>query len=568
MIFERKSFCINSNKSGCLIFHFIFLITLCSCQSNTRSLSGSHKNSAPIVPAATDEYFQEIGKEIGLDFIHSIGDKELTNIVESSGAGAAFLDYDQDGYIDLYVCSGTWIKGLSSGDKPEVMPQNHLYHNLGNGTFEDVTKSAGVGGPWYSMGVTVGDYNNDGYPDLYVSNYGTNVLYKNNGNGTFTDVTSRAKVAGKETDFNTGAVWLDYDNDGFLDLYVGKYLSFDPDYKYYYAPDGFPGPMAYDAQPDILYHNNGDGTFEDVTKAMGIKDVDGRAMGVGAADIDDDGFVDIFVANDHSMNYLWHNNNGKSFTDIGTSSGTAFGQTGLSTISMAVDFDDYNGDGLTDIFVSDDKYCSLYENMGNCVFSDRSYQAGIAIPAGQFVGWSTSFIDYNNDGLVDIFKANGALNRLDGQEDQLFENIGKGKFKDVSKESGKYFIQKFVGRGACFGDYDNDGDIDAYIVNLNDRGSFLRNNKGNQNNWIILNLVGTTSNRDGIGARVKVTSGGKVQTTQKKSTTGYLSQNDPRMHFGLAKNEMVEKIEIKWPSGKLQVLENIKTNQILTVKEP
>jgi hypothetical protein len=448
------------------------------------------------------------------------------------------------------------------------MPQNHLYRNLGNGTFEDVTKSAGAGGPWYSMGVTVGDYNNDGYPDLYVSNFGTNVLYKNNGNGTFTDVTSRAKVAGKETDFNTGAVWLDYDNDGFLDLYVGKYLSFDPDYKYYYAPDGFPGPMAYDAQPDILYHNNGDGTFEDVTKAMGIKDVDGRAMGVGAADIDDDGFVDIFVANDHSMNYLWHNNNGKSFTDIGTSSGTAFGQTGLSTISMAVDFDDYNGDGLTDIFVSDDKYCSLYENMGNCVFSDRSYQAGIAIPAGQFVGWSTSFIDYNNDGLVDIYKANGALNRLDGQEDQLFENIGKGKFKDVSKESGKYFMQKFVGRGACFGDYDNDGDIDAYIVNLNDRGSFLRNNKGSQNNWLILNLVGTTSNRDGIGTRVKVTSGGKVQTTQKKSTTGYLSQNDPRMHFGLAKNEMVEKIEIKWPSGKLQVLENIKANQILTVKEP
>jgi hypothetical protein len=206
--------------------------------------------------------------------------------------------------------------------------------------------------------------------------------------------------------------------------------------------------------------------------------------------------------------------------------------------------------------------------MGNCVFSDRSYQAGIAIPAGQFVGWSSSFIDYNNDGLVDIYKANGALNRLDGQEDQLFENIGKGKFKDVSKERGKYFMQKFVGRGACFGDYDNDGDIDAYIVNLNDRGSFLRNNKGNQNNWIILNLVGTTSNRDGIGTRVKVTSGGKVQTTQKKSTTGYLSQNDPRMHFGLAKNELVEKIEIKWPSGKLQVLENIKANQILTVKEP
>ena len=564
-MFVKKKFSSISNESRCFAFLFIFLLTISACQSNNKSSSGSQKHS---VPPANGDYFQEIGKEIGLDFVHSIGDNELSNIVESSGAGAAFLDYDQDGYIDLYVCSGTWLKGVSSGDKPEVMPENHLYHNRGDGTFEDVTKKAGVGGPWYSMGVTVGDYNNDGYPDLYVSNYGTNVLYKNNGNGTFTDVTSRAKVGGKETDFNTGAVWLDYDNDGFLDLYVGKYLNFDPNYKYYYAPDGFPGPLAYDAQPDVLYHNNGDGTFEDVTKKMGIIDIDGRAMGVGAADYDDDGFVDIYVANDHSMNYLWHNNGGKSFTDVGTPSGTAFGQSGESTVSMSVDFADYIGNGLMDMFVSDDKYCRLFENKGNGLFSDQSYPSGIAMPAGQFVGWSSSFFDYNNDGLVDIYKTNGALKHLYGQEDQVFENLGNGKFKDVSWDLGSYFKKKLVGRGACFGDYDNDGDIDAYIVNLNDRGAFLRNNKGNQNNWIMLNLIGTISNRDGIGARVKVTSGGKVQTAQKKSTTGYLSQNDPRMHFGLAKNEIVDRIEIKWPSGKLQVLENIKANQILTVKEP
>ena len=560
----KKKFCSKSNESGFLVFLFIFLLTISACQSNTRSSS----RSVASVPAANDDYFQEIGKEIGLDFVHSIGDNELSNIVESSGAGAAFLDYDQDGYIDLYVCSGTWIKGLSSGDKPDKMPENHLYHNRGDGTFEDVTKKAGVGGPWYSMGVTVGDYNNDGYPDLYVSNYGANVLYKNNGNGTFTDVTKRAKVGGGENEFSVGAVWLDYDNDGFLDLYVGNYLNFDPDYKYFYAPDGFPGPLSYDAQPDILYHNNGDGTFEDVTKKMGIVDIDGRAMGVGAVDYDDDGFVDIYVANDHSMNYLWHNNGGKGFTDMGTPSGTAFGQSGESAVSMAVDFADYNGDGLVDIFVSDDKYCRLYENKGNGIFTDQSYTSGIAMPAGQFVGWSSSFIDYNNDGLIDIYKANGALKHLYGQEDQLFENIGNGKFKDVSTEMGKYFLQKLVGRGACFGDYDNDGDIDGYIVNLNDRGAFLRNNKGNQNNWITLNLVGTTSNRDGIGSRVKITSGGKVQTAQKKSTSGYLSQNDPRMHFGLAKNEIVDIIEIKWPSGKIQVLNNVKVNQILTVKEP
>jgi enediyne biosynthesis protein E4 len=568
ILFLRKVFCINSYKSKHLIFIFIFFITVYSCQSNNKPSSGSNINSVATVPAATEDYYQEIGKEIGLDFIHSIGDKELTNIVESSGAGAAFLDYDQDGNIDLYICSGTWIKGLSDGDKPDVMPENHLYHNLGDGTFEDVTKIAGVGGPWYSMGVTSGDFDNNGYPDLFVSNYGFNVLYKNNGNSTFTDVTKHAGVEGGENDFSVGAVWLDYDNDRFLDLYVGNYLNYDPNYKFYYASDEFPGPMAYDAQPDILYHNNGDGTFEDMTLAMGIKDVDGRAMGVGAADIDDDGFVDIYVANDHAMNYLWHNNGGKGFTDIGTPSGTAFGKAGESTISMAVDFADYNNDGLIDFFVSDDRFCRLFENKGNMIFTDQSFSEGIALPAGQYVGWSSSFIDYNNDGLVDIYKVNGALKNLTGMKDQLFENTVNGKFKDVSADRGSYFSEGFVGRGACFGDYDNDGDIDGFVVNLNDHGAFLRNNKGNQNNWLILNLVGTSSNRDGIGSRITVTSGGFIQKAQKKSTTGYLSQNDPRMHFGLAKNGIIEIIEIKWPSGKLQILENIKANQILTIKEP
>ncbi|MEI8224513.1 MAG: CRTAC1 family protein [Bacteroidota bacterium] len=565
-MFIKKNYCSNSNEYTCFIFLLIFLLILSGCQSNNKPSSKKQKQSVSTVPPANDDYFQEIGKEIGLDFIQSIGDDELTNIVESSGGGAAFLDYDQDGYIDLYICSGTWVEGLSGDEKPAKLPENHLYWNRHDGTFEDVTKKAGVGGPWYSMGITVGDYNNDGYPDLYVSNYGANVLYKNNGNGTFTDVTKRAKVGGNE--FSVGAAWLDYDNDGLLDLYVGNYVNFDPQYKYFYAPDGFPGPMAYDSQQDVLYHNKGNGIFEDVTKSMGIIDIDGRAMGVGAADYDDDGFVDIYVANDHTVNYLWHNDSGKGFTDKGTMSGTAFSQAGEATVSMSVDFADYNGDGLLDIFLSDDKYCSLYENLGNGVFNDKSYPSGIAMPAGQFVGWSSSFIDYDNDGDVDIYKTNGALKHLYGQEDQLFENTGDGKFKDVSTERGKYFEKELVGRGACFGDYDNDGDIDAYIVNLNDRGVFLRNNKGNQNNWLIINLIGQTSNRDGIGSRVKVVSGGKVQTAQKKSTTGYLSQNDPRMHFGLAKNETVERIEIRWPSGKLQVLENIKANQILTVKEP
>lgn len=550
---------------GCSFF--ILLLFSLLFAAGCKSGNDNQKKVASAPPAASEDFFQEIGSEIGLDFTQSIGDHDLTNIVESSCGGAAFLDYDQDGFIDIYVCNGTWVKGLNSGEKPDNAPENHLYRNLGNGTFEDVTEKAGVGGPWYSMGVTVGDYNNDGYPDMFVSNYGPNVLYKNNGNGTFSDVTKKSKIISAERDFSVGSVWLDYDNDSFLDLYVGKYLNFDPNYKYYYSPDGFPPPLAYDSQPDVLYHNNGDGTFDDVTKAMGILDLDGRAMGVGAADYDDDGFVDIYVANDHTMNYMWHNNGGKGFTDLGTPTGTAFGQSGESAVSMAVDFADYNGDGLLDIFVSDDKYCRLFENKGNGIFSDRSYPSGIAMPAGQFVGWSSSFIDYDNDGDVDIYKANGALKHLYGQEDQIFENIGEGNFKDVSTETGKYFLEKYVSRGACFGDYDNDGDIDAFIVNLNDHSKFLRNNRGSQNNWLAIKLEGTASNRDGIGAKVKVISGTLVQTAQKKSTTGYLSQNDPRIHFGLAKNSVAEKIEVKWPSGKVQVVENVKANQIITVKE-
>jgi enediyne biosynthesis protein E4 len=559
---EKKEYSSYPKKITLLPFLFIFLLTISSCQSK----NSSQKKSVVSVPAANDEYFQEIGKEIGLTFIQSIGEEHLNNIIESSGGGVAFLDYDQDGFLDIYICSGTWLEGFTKGEKPQTLPSNHLYHNLQNGTYEDVTDKAGANDQAYGMGATIGDYNNDGFPDIFVSNYGQNILYKNNGNGTFTNVTKKAKVAGGN-ECSVGAVWFDYDNDSFLDLYVANYLNFDPNYKYFYAPDGFTGPMAYDSQPDYLYHNNGDGTFEDVTKKMGIIDIDGRGMGVGAADYDDDGFVDIFVANDHTVNYLWHNDGGKGFTDRGTMSGTAFSQAGESTVSMSVDFADFNGDGLLDIFKSDDTYCSLYENIGNGVFSDKSYASGIAMAAAQFVGWSSSFVDFDNDGDVDLFKTNGALKHLYGQEDQIFENTGNGNFKDVSVDLGSYFKHEYVGRGTCLGDYDNDGDFDAYIVNLNTRGMFLRNNKGNQNNWILLNLIGTASNRDGIGSRVKVTSAGITQTAQKRGTTGYLSQNDPRMHFGLAKNNLVEKIEIRWPSGKVQVLENIKANQILTVKE-
>ncbi|MDP3314029.1 CRTAC1 family protein [Lutibacter sp.] len=558
-----------NNKSKIKIFIFILIISsgFLGCNFSNKSASSS-ENLNLSVPDSNNEFFQEIGQSIGLNFIHSIGSKEMDNIIESVGGGTAFLDFDQDGFIDIFMCSGTWIEGFSDGDKPDNLPVNRLYRNLKNGTFEDVTEKAKLNIPMYSLGSTIGDYNNDGYPDIFISNYGINALFKNNGNGTFENVTKNAKIGGGKNECSVGAVWFDYDNDGLLDLYVGNYLEFNPDYKYFYAPDGFPGPLAYNSQPDILYHNNGDGSFKNVTKQMGIVDIDGRAMGVGAADYDDDGFMDIYVANDHTVNYLWHNNAGKGFTDRGVMSGTAFSQAGEATVSMAIDFSDYNQDGLLDMFISDDNYCSLYENLGKGVFKDNSYASGISIAAGQFIGWSSSFLDYDNDGDADIFKTNGELKHRYGQEDQLFENLGDGKFSDVSVERGSYFKEENVGRGACMGDYDNDGDIDIFITNLDNKAKFLRNNKGNLNNWITLNLVGQSSNRDGIGSRIKIVSGGKNYIMQKISTSGYLSQNDPRVHIGLNKNLTVESIEIKWPSGKIQLLKNVKINQILTIKEP
>jgi len=563
MIKNIKNYFRKSTKIFVVIL--VFGVVLNGCNSGSKTSESAKQDL--VLPEANDDYFQELIKFSGINFIHTIGDEHLSNLVESVGGGAVFLDYDQDGFLDIYLSNGNYTEGLSMNeDHPaEKTSENGLFRNLGNGIFEDVTKKAKVGDRGYGMGMTVGDFNNDNYPDIYISNHGANVLYENNGNGTFSDVTKKAGVGGNQC--SVGAVWFDFDNDGFLDLYVGNYIDFDPQYNYYYAPDGFPGPMAYDGQPDILYRNNGDGTFADVTKEMGVFNRDGRAMGVGAADYDNDGFVDIFVSNDHMNNYLYHNNGGKGFVDKGIMSGVAFNQIGEATISMSVDFADYNNDGLLDLFVSDDVYCSLYKNEGNGVFSEMSYNAGIAVACGQFVGWASTFVDYDNDGDLDIFKVNGELKHLYGQEDQLFENNGEGKFIDVSTERGSYFQQELVGRGASFADFDNDGDIDVYIVNLNDKGALLRNNKGNENNWIALQLVGDESNRDGIGARVTIVSGDIQQYTQKRTSSGYLSQNDPRLYFGLGSNKMVESIEVIWPSGKVQKLKNIKSGQFITIKE-
>ncbi len=552
----------NSVKKSGQGLIIIFVLIAASCQSGKDTT-----NTAEVeLPPVGEDFFLEITQPAGIDFTHSIGDEHLSNLVETVGGGTAFLDFDQDGFLDLYICNGAYVEGLSTGEKPSESLTNKLFRNKGNGKFEDITASAGVGDMGYGMGVAVGDFDNNGYPDIFLSNHGPNVLYQNNGDGTFSDITKKAGMGGDEC--SVGATWLDFDKDGLLDIYVGNYIKFDPQYNLHYAPDGFAGPMSYDGESDRLYKNLGSGKFTDVSQEMGVFNPQGRAMGVGSADYDNDGYVDIFVANDHMLNYLYHNEEGKEFRDLGIPSGVAFNQMGEATISMAVDFADIDGDGWIDLFVSDDGYCSLYKNMGNGLFAESSYAAGIASASGQFVGWAASFIDYDNDTDYDIFKVNGEFNHLFGQEDQLFENVGDGKFENVSLERGKYFRQETVGRGACFGDYDNDGDIDVYITNLDDRGALLRNDRGNLKNWLLVELVGTTSNRDGMGSSVKVTAGDLTLTAQKKSSTGYLSQNDPRLHFGLGDIEIIDKIEVTWPSGRRQVIENIEAGQIITITEP
>ncbi len=522
--------------------------------------------------------FVDVTRAAGIDFVHSFGDGSFSNLIEAVGSGAAWLDFDQDGLLDLYLATGKHHPAVSKGERPPGDPLNRLYRNRGQGAFQDVTLEARVGcAGSFSMGVASADYDDDGFPDIYVANYGPNVLLHNRGNGSFEDATSRAGVG--DPGASVAAVWLDYDRDGHLDLYVGNYIRFDPRYNLFYAPDGFPGPLSYAAELDRLYRNRGDGTFEDVTAAAGI-DKAGRAMSVAAADFDDDGFDDIYVSNDAMENFLYRNVGGKRFSEVAGSMGVAYNSAGDSTSHMAVDFGDYDGDGRLDIFVSDSSISSLFHNRGKEGFLDQAVDAGVGRQSAQFVGWGSFFFDMDGDGDLDIFKVNGDLSRLFGQEPQVFENLGGGTFRDASGEKGEFFRKEWLARGAACGDYDSDGDLDVIVVNLNGPAVLLRND-GVHGSWIEVLLRGAMgrarpgggaparlSNRDGLGAKVLVTAGGKTQTAERRSSGGYLSQNDPRMHFGLGKAEKVDRLEVRWPSGRVQVLEGVPARQVLTVEEP
>ncbi len=405
---------------------------------------------------------------------------------------------------------------------------------------------------------------NDGDADLFITNYGRDTLYRNEGDGSFTDITDTAGV-GSEL-WSVGATFFDYDGDGLLDLFVGGYLQFDPDYRYYYAAEAFPGPLSYQGQTDILWRNRGDGTFENVTKAAGLA-ASGRAMGVAACDIDGDGHQDLFVANDGMENYLYRNTGKGGFENIALKTGTAFGQNGEATSAMGPEFGDFDLDGRIDLLVPDMGYGCLYRNTARGFFEEKSAALGVARVLGQYTSWSGNFADFDNDGWLDIFIANGDAHHLEAEEDILLHNDGGTRFVDVSAASGKDFQAKGVGRGSAVADIDNDGDLDLLVLNINGPPRLYRNDGGNRGNWLIIDLVGTAGNRDAIGARIRVTVGEKTQTRDIRSSSGYLSQSDLRAHFGLGTAARADRVEIRWPNGAIQELTAVDANQVLRVTE-
>ena len=519
--------------------------------------------------------FTDITEQAGISFKH-VSAPEKRYIVESMSGGVALLDYDNDGYLDIYLVNSLSVDMVKARQKT----RSSLYHNNGNGTFTDVTDKAGVGDIGWGMGVATGDYNNDGFEDIYVTCLGPNHLLKNNGNGTFTDVTQRAGVA--DPRWSTGAAFVDYDNDGKLDLFVANYVDFDVNHLPEFGKGrscqfkGIPvqcGPRGLPGAGDSLYHNEGDGTFTDVSKKAGVADADGYyGLGVICSDFDGDGLVDIYVANDSTPNFLYHNNGDGTFKDIGFPSGTAVNENGSEQGSMGVTLGDYDHDGKLDLFITnfDDDYNTLYHNDGRGSFTDLSYAAKVAAVSLPYVGWGTKFFDYDNDGWVDLLVVNGHVYPqlpTYKQRNLVHHNNRDRTFTEVGAQLGAPFAEKRTGRGAAFGDIDNDGDVDVIINNLDGGPQLLRNDGGNSNNSVLIKMIGTKSNRDGIGARVTIISGDLSQTEEVYSGGSYISQNDLRLHFGLEKRTTIDSIEVRWPSGAVDKVTAVSANKLLTIKE-
>ncbi|MDE0314955.1 MAG: CRTAC1 family protein [Candidatus Poribacteria bacterium] len=525
--------------------------------------------------------FVDATKEVGIDFKHYNGKTEHKHIIETMGSGAVFFDYDADGDADLYLVNSGPVPEKDVPESDFYAARNYLYRNDGNGHFTDVTHISGTGDTGYGMAASAGDIDNDGDTDLYVCNFGQDTLYRNNGDSTFTDIT---KAAGIDNSlWSIAAVYLDYDLDGDLDIFVVNYLIYKlsmPITKYK-GIVGYGHPRSYAGTADVLYRNNGDGTFTNVADAAGlVNPSEGRGMAAVVCDYDNDRFPDIYVANDTGRNFLYHNNGDGTFTDESLFLGVGYDENGVAEGSMGVDCGDYNRDGLFDIIVANSEKATLYklQNLGddNFFFEEATVESLLQKPTLPYVGFSPLFIDYDNDGHLDIFCANGhpqeVIEQLTdyetfAQRDQLFHNNGNGTYTEVSQTSGDYFAEALVGRAAASADYDNDGDIDIVVMNSNQRAVLLRNEGGNQKNWLGVKLVGTQSNRDGIGAKVKVRTGNITQIAEVKSGSSYASGSDLRLLFGLNMAEEVDSIVIAWPSGIVQELKNISNNKTLTIAE-
>jgi hypothetical protein len=509
--------------------------------------------------------FKDVTAEAGLTAKHSFGDYDLSNIVEGTGAGVMFFDYDGDGWLDIYFVNGCWLKTINDnvGRKLKNKLSNSLFKNNGDGTFSDVTKKAGVGDKGFGFGASAADFDNDGDLDIYVANYGANVFYKNNGDGTFTDISNSSGLA--DLKWSLIGTWFDCDGDGDLDLYVTNYLEYDEGkFRSFYAAAGYPGPLSYTGQSDTLYRNNGDGTFTDISKEAGVYNPNGRGMSATVSDMNNDGLLDIYVANDAMENYFYMNLGKGKFKSEGLYMGLAFGEGGQGVSSMGPAIGDVNRDGLLDIYIPDMGYGCLLVNKKD-YFEDATASSNLALICGQYTGWGGLLFDYDSDGQLDVFVANGNAHHEYTEEDVMARNNGKTFFVDVAKKSGPYFDEKYVGRGATYGDYDNDGDLDLLINNLNSEMRLLRNDGGNRNNWLMVDAKLSGGKTDAIGARITVTAGDIKRVHDVVPVTGYLSQADPRAHFGLGDTDIADQVEIRWPNGKVTVLKEVKANQFLKV---
>jgi enediyne biosynthesis protein E4 len=528
--------------------------------------------------------FEDLAARGGLKFITQNSPTANKNQIETMVAGVALLDYDGDGYLDIYLVNGAAIPSLK---KESPAYWNRLYHNNHDSTFTDVTQQAGVAGAGYGMGVAVGDYDNDGRPDLFVANVTDNQLLHNNGNGTFADVTDKAGLRGGKLDgkkmWSVAAGWFDYNNDGLLDLFVVNYCKWavnqDPYCSLKSGVRAYCHPKHYAPLHNTLYRNNGGGTFSDVSAQTGIAEKFGKGMSVSFADYDGDGFLDAFVANDTTQNFLFHNLHGKKFEDVAVLAGVAYAPDGAALSGMGSDFRDLNNDGLADIWHTavEHETFPLYMNRGKGDFLNLTSASGLQPTIGMS-GWGNGIFDFDNDGWKDLFVARA--NVMDNiseliatqpypEPNSVFRNLGNAKFQEVSPAAGPDFQKAAPHRGVAFGDIDNDGRIDAVVTALGSQVKLFHNVSAGNKHWILLKLVGNKSNRMGIGAQIHITSeDGHSQWNEVTTATGYASSSDSRVHFGLGSNARLKILEIRWPSGIRQVLQNVATDRVLTVEEP